>query len=46
MVVSITKALGALGPSIEAKVFGDLEAASNEEEVLQGGGCVGMSCNG
>ena len=46
VVVSKAEAFGALGASIEAKVFGDLETASKEEEAFQGGGGVGISYNG
>ena len=46
VVVSIAEAFGTLGASIQAKVFGDLETASKEEEALQGSGCVGVSYYG
>lgn len=41
--MSKPQAFVALGASIEARVFGDVEAAFKEEEALQGGSDIGGS---
>ena len=46
LVVSEAEAVGALGASVEAEVWGDLEASSEEEEALQGIGGIGSSYYG
>lgn len=45
-VVAEAEAVGALGASIDAEVWGDLEAFFKDQEAFEGSGGVGTANNG